>query len=174
MEEIRNKKKIWGRLLLSMLLAAGLISGCGNSAGTELPTEQTADGSGLEVHFIDVGQADAALVLCDGESMLIDGGNSEDSDVIYTYLEKQKVEELDYMVCTHAHEDACGRPLRSPYVCVCGYGPCPGDGVRQQGLQKFSGGTGKAGDRDHHTRGRRQLFLRKRPGEDPGAGPGDG
>ena len=108
MEEIRNKKKIWGRLLLSMLLAAGLISGCGNSAGTELPTEQTADGSGLEVHFIDVGQADAALVLCDGESMLIDGGNSEDSDVIYTYLEKQKVEELDYMVCTHAHEDHVG------------------------------------------------------------------
>ena len=95
MEEIRNKKKIWGwrkegagrgaaRFLLSMLLAAGLISGCGNSAGTELPAEQTADGSGLEVHFIDVGQADAALVLCDGESMLIDGGNSEDSDVIYT------------------------------------------------------------------------------------------
>lgn len=37
MEEIRNKKKIWGRLLLSVLLAAGLISGCGNSAGTELP-----------------------------------------------------------------------------------------------------------------------------------------
>lgn len=119
MEEIRNKKKIWGRreegagrgaarFLLSMLLAAGLISGCGNSAGTELPAEQTADGSGLEVHFIDVGQADAALVLCDGESMLIDGGNSEDSDVIYTYLEKQKVEELDYMVCTHAHEDHVG------------------------------------------------------------------
>ena len=108
MEEIRNKKKIWGRLLLSVLLAAGLISGCGNSAGTELPAEQTAAGSGLEVHFIDVGQADAALVLCDGESMLIDGGNSEDSDVIYTYLEKQKVEELDYMVCTHAHEDHVG------------------------------------------------------------------
>ena len=141
MEEIRNKKKIWGRLLLSVLLAAGLISGCGNSAGTELPAEQTADGSGLEVHFIDVGQADAALVLCDGESMLIDGGNSEDSDVIYTYLEKQKVEELDYMVCTHAHEDHFGAVaqvwplLKCPvYACVCGYGPCPGDGVRQQGL----------------------------------------
>ena len=47
-------------------------------------------------------------IFCDGESMLIDGGNSEDSDVIYTYLEKQKVEELDYMVCTHAHEDHVG------------------------------------------------------------------
>lgn len=79
MEEIRNKKKIWGwrkegagrgaaRFLLSMLLAAGLISGCGNSAGTELPAEQTADGSGLEVHFIDVGQADAAWCSVTGKA----------------------------------------------------------------------------------------------------------
>lgn len=28
--------------------------------------------------------------------------------MIYTYLEKQKVEELNYMVCTHAHEDHVG------------------------------------------------------------------
>lgn len=68
MEEIRNKKKIWGRLLLSVLLAAGLISGCGNSAGTELPAEQTAAGSGLEVHFIDVGQADAAWCSATGKA----------------------------------------------------------------------------------------------------------
>ena len=119
MEEIRNKMRLWNRwgeragrraarFLLSVFLTAGLISGCGNSAGAETLAEQPADGSGIEVHFIDVGQADAALVLCDGESMLIDGGNSEDSDVIYTYLEKQKVEELDYMVCTHAHEDHVG------------------------------------------------------------------
>lgn len=68
MEEIRNKKKIWGRLLLSVLLAAGLISGCGNSAGAEIPAEQTADGSGLEVHFIDVGQADAAWCSVTGKA----------------------------------------------------------------------------------------------------------
>ena len=33
-----------------------------------------AGGSGFAVHYIDVGQADAALVLCDGQAMLIDGG----------------------------------------------------------------------------------------------------
>ena len=33
----------------------------------------------LSVHFIDVGQADCALLLCGGESMLIDGGNAADS-----------------------------------------------------------------------------------------------
>lgn len=62
----------------------------------------------FEVHFIDVGQADAALVLCDGQAMLIDGGNASDSSLIYSYLKKLSVDHLDYMVCTHAHEDHLG------------------------------------------------------------------
>lgn len=33
----------------------------------------------FEVHYIDVGQADATLIKCDGEAMLIDGGNVDDS-----------------------------------------------------------------------------------------------
>ena len=65
-------------------------------------------GGGLEVHFIDVGQADAALVACDGRYMLIDGGNAEDSDLIYSYLERRGVKHLDLMVASHAHEDHIG------------------------------------------------------------------
>ena len=42
-------------------------------------TAIAGDGAAFTVHFIDVGQADAALVLCDGKDMLIDGGNAEDS-----------------------------------------------------------------------------------------------
>lgn len=67
----------------------------------------TGSGS-FEIHFIDVGQADAALVLCDGEAMLIDGGNAEDSNLMYTYLKKQNVDHLDYVIGTHAHEDHIG------------------------------------------------------------------
>ena len=64
--------------------------------------------SNFSVHFIDVGQADAAVVLCDGRAMLIDGGNVADSDLVVAYLADQGVEELDYVVCTHAHEDHVG------------------------------------------------------------------
>ena len=67
-----------------------------------------SDASSFEVHFIDVGQADAALVLCDGKAMLIDGGNAEDSSLIYTYLKNHSVSHLDFIVCTHAHEDHVG------------------------------------------------------------------
>lgn len=62
----------------------------------------------LEVHYIDVGQADATLIMNDGHNMLIDGGNSEDSSLIYAYLKEYSVDKLDYMICTHAHEDHVG------------------------------------------------------------------
>ena len=70
---------------------------------TEIPENST-----FEVHYIDVGQADAALVLCDGKAMLIDGGNSEDSSLIYSYLKNNNVSHLDYIVATHGHEDHVG------------------------------------------------------------------
>ena len=58
-----------------------------NSASDEVHSEST-ENSTFEVHYIDVGQADAALVLCDGEAMLIDGGNAADSNLIFAYLDK--------------------------------------------------------------------------------------
>lgn len=64
--------------------------------------------SGLAVHFIDVGQADAALLTCGGQSMLIDGGNVDDSSLVVSYLESEGIEHLDYVLCTHAHEDHVG------------------------------------------------------------------
>lgn len=68
----------------------------------------TPQESNFEVHYIDVGQADATLVVCDEEYMLIDGGNVEDSNLIYTYLKDREITYLKYMICTHAHEDHVG------------------------------------------------------------------
>lgn len=62
----------------------------------------------LDVHFIDVGQADSALLVCCDETMLIDGGNVADSSVIVTYLKNLGLSHLNYMICTHAHEDHVG------------------------------------------------------------------
>lgn len=79
-----------------------------NQEPTNTPSTELPDNSSFGIYYIDVGQADAALVLCDGEAMLIDGGNAEDSNLIYSYLKKLSVDHLKYIVCTHAHEDHVG------------------------------------------------------------------
>lgn len=70
--------------------------------------EQLPADSSFSVHFIDVGQADAALVECDGHYMMIDGGNKADSNLIYSVLKNTGVTKLDIVVGTHAHEDHIG------------------------------------------------------------------
>ena len=60
------------------------------------------------MHFIDVGQALSVLVECDGQFMLYDGGNVDDGSLVVSYLQNQGVEELQYVFCSHAHEDHVG------------------------------------------------------------------
>ena len=99
-------------LLLLALLSALTLTACD---GDFSPPGQPGNGGysvgeteGLTVHFIDVGQADATLVVCDGEAMLIDGGNVEDASLIYAYLQEQDISTLQYIIGTHAHEDHMG------------------------------------------------------------------
>ncbi len=62
----------------------------------------------FEMHFIDVGQALSVLVECDGQFMLYDGGNVDDGSLVVSYLQNQGVEQLEYVFCSHAHEDHVG------------------------------------------------------------------
>ena len=98
------------RLFALLLALALLLCGCMTPMPPIAETAGTIslDGTGLTVHFIDVGQADCALLECDGEYMLIDGGNKEDGQLVVSYLEQQGVEELSAVICTHAHEDHVG------------------------------------------------------------------
>ena len=41
----------------------------------------------MQVHFIDVGQGDAALIACDGHYMLIDAGNNDKGTTVQSYLD---------------------------------------------------------------------------------------
>lgn len=71
-------------------------------------------GESLNVHFVDVGQADCTVIeLPDGKTMLIDGGddNKKTETAISTFVTKTLPADFkyfDYAVLTHPDSDHCG------------------------------------------------------------------
>jgi competence protein ComEC len=62
----------------------------------------------LAVHFLDVGQADATLLVHDEGAVLIDTGDWQRSDVV-GHLEALGVDRLDLVIVTHPHADHIGQ-----------------------------------------------------------------
>lgn len=102
--------------------ASGAASGTGEACMPDDPVQNEKTGPSaeeaglsadtvdlLEVHFIDVGQADSILVIAPGrKSMLIDGGNTADGDLVTSYIKEQGIGRLDIVIGTHPHEDHIG------------------------------------------------------------------
>lgn len=61
-----------------------------------------------EVHFIDVGQGDAALLLSGGQAVLIDAGTAESAGALVRYLEERGVRSLYAVIASHPHSDHIG------------------------------------------------------------------
>lgn len=88
--------------ITAALLAAVFVLFFASCAGIGIP-----EGT-IEFHFLSVGEADACLIMTGGHAMLVDGGNADDSSLVYAYLEARSVTRLDYIFCTHPHEDHVG------------------------------------------------------------------
>lgn len=75
----------------------------------------------LYVHFLDVGQGDAAIVIADEAVMMIDGGDAKHSSLIYTYLrDTLKIDNIDVMIATHPHADHAGGLSAALNACTVG------------------------------------------------------
>ena len=112
----------------------------------EMPAAQPVQGE-LTIHFIDVGQADAAVILCGEQVMMIDGGNAEDSSLIYSYLKNTLgITHIDYMIATHPHEDHIGGLSGALNACTVGtvYSPVTEyTGKTFESLKKYTEKQGK-------------------------------
>jgi competence protein ComEC len=71
-------------------------------------TNDTGVEGNLEVHFIDVGQADSILIIEGDDTMLIDAGNNDDSKLVVNYIKSLGISDIDYVIGTHPHEDHIG------------------------------------------------------------------
>ncbi|ROR28214.1 beta-lactamase superfamily II metal-dependent hydrolase [Mobilisporobacter senegalensis] len=107
-------------LLLLLFISSMLLLGCSTTINvndndqvnphSNISKEVDADipgaeSSSLSVHFLDVGQGNALLAESDGHYMLIDGGDREYSSYVVSYLKKQGVKELDYVIISHYDAD---------------------------------------------------------------------
>ncbi|MFS8631502.1 MAG: DNA-3-methyladenine glycosylase, partial [Bacillales bacterium] len=60
----------------------------------------------LEVHFVDVGQGHAQVIVTPNHRvMVIDGGNNDDEDDMVAYLKQLGVERVDILIGTHPDAD---------------------------------------------------------------------
>ena len=63
----------------------------------------------LEVHFVDVGQGAAQVIIApNNKVMVVDGGNNDDEDDMVAYLKELGVSKVDVLIGTHPDADHIG------------------------------------------------------------------
>lgn len=119
--ERRRRRRFWGLVLgVSVLAAVCVLITLGEVMEKPiLPTwdeifqmtglrEPDPLDSEMQVHVIDVGNADALLIRNRGESLLIDAGEKGDGETVVNYLREHGVDKLDIVIATHADADHIG------------------------------------------------------------------
>lgn len=115
----KNKKFIY----LVVVLIIAVITSVGSSLGwwgdlsedpgntlgnNNVSSNENENNSGFSIHFIDVGQGDCTLVICDDMTLLIDAGENGHETEVLNYLRSMKIDKLDYLIATHQHSDHIG------------------------------------------------------------------
>jgi beta-lactamase superfamily II metal-dependent hydrolase len=103
--------------LLPFLVAASALCfvGCARRSAPGPGAPPVAGGpspTGLTVHFLDIGQGDAALLQWDGHAALVDGGPEDHADALLQDLKRLGVTRLDWVIASHPHADHIGGLIR--------------------------------------------------------------
>lgn len=108
-------------------------------AGAAQATGNTgiAQAGTLTVTWLDVGQGDAAVIQCGGQSMLIDGGKPEKSSYIYAWLQQHGLSYLDVIVATHVDADHIGGLSGALNYASVGTAYCPETTGTTETFQSF-------------------------------------
>lgn len=119
-----------GRRILLAALAIVLIGVCAGIRLYRTVDRANATDGKLTVHFIDVGQGDAALLTFpDGQTAMIDTGTQESADEVIAYLRRWEIDRIDHIFLSHLHSDHAGglEALCDAFevgeICYVGEGP---------------------------------------------------
>lgn len=107
MEKETEKKETVIRWVVGIIIVICLIGAIFFKKMQEEQPTGVSEGT-LEVHYINVGQADATLVLTSNKSILIDTGRMDVEDAVINYMRSKNVQRLDYLIITHFDRDHFG------------------------------------------------------------------
>lgn len=113
---------------------AGAAQATGNTGAENTGSAQAGT---LTVTWLDVGQGDAAVIQCGGQSMLIDGGKPEKSSYIYAWLQQHGLSYLDVIVATHVDADHIGGLSGALNYASVGTAYCPETTGTTETFQSF-------------------------------------
>lgn len=104
-----NKSKIiLGIILLIIVIVCAIYVEILNKNTDNIYSQINIDNSKLNIFFFNVGQADSLLVMYEGKTILIDAGNISDGKEILKFLNAKGIQQIDYLIGTHIHEDHIG------------------------------------------------------------------
>ncbi|WP_434282528.1 ComEC/Rec2 family competence protein [Clostridium botulinum] len=104
---MKLKKK--NLIITCLLICLSIVfTACSQQSSNAVNTSKSNKSNELKVHYIDVGQGDSILVQTKDKNILIDAGTRKSSDNLISYLKKQHIKKLDYVIATHPHEDHIG------------------------------------------------------------------
>lgn len=96
--------------LLLLCVLSLLLTSCDVGDWLSGSSDQAVPSDGtLNVHFLDVGQGDSALLMTgNGSVILIDAGPNASQNDLLSALEDLNVKKIDCMILSHSHEDHIG------------------------------------------------------------------
>lgn len=94
--------------LISLLENKGIINRGELLNNTGVVDSVKTSDSDFAVYYLDAGQSDCSIIVCDDQVMMIDAGTYDQVENIREALLSLNISRIDYMVITHQHDDHMG------------------------------------------------------------------
>ena len=107
MRESKKRKKILTFIIILVIFSVIVNRYTSISYNTITVTQYNSEDE-LQIHIIDVGQAESILIVQDGFTMLVDSGDNFSGDDVVKYIKNLGIDKIDIFLITHFHRDHAG------------------------------------------------------------------
>lgn len=107
MRRSKKRKKILAFIIILVIFSVIVNRYTSISYNTITVTQYNSEDE-LQIHIIDVGQAESILIVQDGFTMLVDSGDNFSGDDVVRYIKNLGIDKIDIFMITHFHRDHAG------------------------------------------------------------------